>query len=152
MQQVLSFCRLESTSFVDQPHRLRHSAVVVACCCCHLLFAHPISEMSTPDIPADNSDIARLKDDGRSARLSFRRFAEHRLRQELKDKALRICDPQVKAFAECAQEKGLMVVFSCREYHQQVRECLTIHNGEEAWEKYKLENAERLAKMSKMKK
>ena len=74
-------------------------------------------EKPVPGRPAEanTTDFAgRTKDDGRSARLSFRNFAEHGMRREFKDKALQTCSSYVKAFAECAEEKGLLVVWSCR--------------------------------------
>ena len=87
---------------------------------------------------------ARLKELGRGSRLSFRNIAESRLRQDLKEEAMEICDPQIKAFAECSQEKGLMVVFSCHHLFKKVQECLNTHNGEEAWQKYKAEHLDEL--------
>lgn len=90
-----------------------------------------------------------MKDYNRESRLSFRNFAEHQLRQDLKDKAMEICDPQIKAFAACAQEKGLMVVFSCNNLYGQVKECLALHNGEEAWQRYKTEHRDQLEKLAK---
>ena len=88
--------------------------------------------MSKPD-----PENVRLKEMGRESRLSFRNFAEHQMRRELKEKAMEICDPQIKAFAECAQEKGLMVIYSCRHLHKDVQQCLAQHNSEEAWQRYK---------------
>lgn len=38
-----------------------------------------------------------------------------RLREELKEIALKRCDDSVAKFAACAREKGMLVVFSCRE-------------------------------------
>jgi Cytochrome c oxidase biogenesis protein Cmc1 like len=80
---------------------------------------------------------ARLKDSARESRFQFRNIAEHTLRRELKEEALETCDPQVRAFAECAEEKGLMVVVSCRALFKEVNACLAIYNGPEAWEAYK---------------
>jgi Cytochrome c oxidase biogenesis protein Cmc1 like len=101
--------------------------------------------MSNPD---QNNDVAernaRMKDYSRESRLSFRKFAEHQLRRDLKDEALEICKPHVEAFAACAQEKGLMVVFSCKHLHQEVQQCLALHNGEEAWERYKEKHKDKL--------
>ena len=84
---------------------------------------------------------ARLKDLGRGSRLSFKNIAESRLRQDLKEEAMEICDPQIKAFAECSKEKGLMVIFSCNHLFKKINECMSIQNGEEAWERYKKEHA-----------
>ena len=41
-----------------------------------------------------------------------------RLREELKEIALKRCDDSVAKFAACAREKGMMVVFSCREQNR----------------------------------
>jgi hypothetical protein len=97
-------------------------------------------------------EVARQKDSGRASRLSFRNFAEHQLRQELKDKALKQCDAYVRSFAECAEEKGLMVVISCRPHMNEIKACMSIYNGEEAWQKYKEENKDRLERMAKLQK
>ena len=43
-------------------------------------------------------------------------FAEHQLRREFKEKAMKICDVQINAFASCAKEEGVMVVFRCNEF------------------------------------
>ena len=102
----------------------------------HLSILCTEQDMSSEPTP-DAEYKGRTKDLGREARLSFRNIAEHQLRRELKEIALETCDPVIKSFAECSQEKGLMVVFSCREQFKQVNECLNKHNGEEAWQKYK---------------
>jgi hypothetical protein len=60
------------------------------------------------------------------------------------------CRPQVTEFAECAQEKGLMVIFSCNQFHRAVQECLAIHNGEEAWQKYKAANEDEIARRARL--
>ena len=80
---------------------------------------------------------ARIKDSGRESRLSFKKFAEHQLRKELKEIALAKCRDQVQAFGRCAQENGLMVVWTCRPFFKEVNACLAIHNSEEEWQKYK---------------
>lgn len=86
----------------------------------------------------------RLKDSARDSRFSFRNFAEHQLRRELKEEAMEKCDPEIKAFAECANEKGLMVVFSCQALYSKVNECMFKHNGEEAWQAYKEKNQDEI--------
>jgi COX assembly protein 1 len=98
--------------------------------------------MSSSSSEADTA--GRLKDLGRESRLSFRNIAEHQLRRELKEKALEICDPVIKSFAECSQEKGLWVIFSCKEQFKKVNECLNQYNGEEAWQKYKAEHQDEI--------
>ena len=44
---------------------------------------------------------------------------------------------QIKAFAECGKEEGIMVVFRCRDFQASVNECMGVYNSKEAWEKYK---------------
>lgn len=80
---------------------------------------------------------ARIKDSGREGRLSFKKFAEHQLRKELKEISLAKCKDQVQAFGKCAEEKGLMVVWTCQPLFKEVNACLAIHNSEEEWQKYK---------------
>ena len=96
---------------------------------------------SSSDAPTSDStpeaERSRTQSQARESRLSFRNFAEHTLRRELKDEAMEVCDPQIKVFAECAQEQGLAVVYTCRDLFKEVNACMAIHNGEEAWEKYK---------------
>ncbi len=94
------------------------------------------------DIAVENK--ARIKDASRESRLSFRNFAEHQMRREFKEKAIEKCNEPIKAFAECAQEKGLLVVWSCRQLSKEVNKCMAIHNSHEAFDKYKQENADEL--------
>ena len=106
-------------------------------------------EKPVPGRPAEanTTDFAgRTKDDGRSARLSFRNFAEHGMRREFKDKALQTCSSYVKAFAECAEEKGLLVVWSCRGAIGELYECMAEHNSHEAFAKYLEEHKDELEK------
>ena len=37
------------------------------------------------------SNRAQVKDDGRDARLSFRKFAEHKMKREFKEEAIKKC-------------------------------------------------------------
>jgi hypothetical protein len=93
---------------------------------------------------------ARLRDMARESRFNFRNLAEHQLRRELKEVAMETCNPQIKAFAECSQEKGLMVVFSCQSLFREVNKCMQIHNGEEAWQKYKAEHEDEIQRKAKL--
>jgi hypothetical protein len=96
----------------------------------------------------DTAEIAEkarnLKDFDRGERLSFRNRAEHLLRRDMKEQAMESCKLQVQAFAECARENGLWVVYSCRDKLKGVNECLAVHNGEEAWQRYKEAHKEEL--------
>lgn len=73
-------------------------------------------------------------------------FAEHQLRKEFKAEAMKKCDLQIKAFAECGREEGLMVIFKCRDFQRSVNECMAVYNSNERWELYKKENAQDLDK------
>lgn len=68
----------------------------------------------------------------------------------MKEEALEICNAQVKDFAECAQENGLWVIWSCRKQHNAIKQCLSIHNGEEAWERYKEKHAHELEQRARL--
>lgn len=83
---------------------------------------------------------ARLKDSARDSRFRFRNVAEYQMRRELKEAALEQCDEPIKQFAECATDSGIMVVFSCQSTFQKINECMNLHNGEEAWQKYKAQH------------
>ena len=95
--------------------------------------------------PSAEEIRGRIKDAGRESRLSFRNFAEHQLRKEFKEIAMDKCKLQIKAFAECSKEEGVMVVFRCRDFQTAVKECMYTYNSPEAFEKYKLEHHEDLA-------
>jgi hypothetical protein len=105
--------------------------------------------MSSPDEPSPEHK-AKTKELGRGSRLSFKNIAESALRRELKDEAMEICKPQVHDFATCAQERGLMVIFSCQHLHRAVQECLKEHNSEEKWEAYKIANKEEIARRARL--
>mmetsp|Transcript_19323 Transcript_19323/g.53739 ORF Transcript_19323/g.53739 Transcript_19323/m.53739 type:complete len:120 (-) Transcript_19323:394-753(-) len=79
----------------------------------------------------------KIKEYSRQGRLSFRNFAEHQLRNEFKELAMEKCNLQIKAFAECGKEEGLMVIFRCQEFSKDVKECMAVHNSQAAWERYK---------------
>ena len=81
-----------------------------------------------------------MKEAGRDVRLSFRNFAEHQLRREFRHELLSDpskCAIPLKAFAECAKEEGVWVVFNCRDFQRSVNECMSIYNSPQAWEAYK---------------
>eukprot|EP00429_Kryptoperidinium_foliaceum_P010058 CAMPEP_0176001420 /NCGR_PEP_ID=MMETSP0120_2-20121206/113_1 /TAXON_ID=160619 /ORGANISM="Kryptoperidinium foliaceum, Strain CCMP 1326" /LENGTH=106 /DNA_ID=CAMNT_0017333959 /DNA_START=54 /DNA_END=374 /DNA_ORIENTATION=- len=88
-----------------------------------------------------NETAGAIKDAGRESRLSFRKFAEHQLRNEFKQEAMKKCDIQLSAFADCAKTEGLMVIFRCNEFKSAVDECLAAYMSNERWELYKKEHA-----------
>jgi hypothetical protein len=100
--------------------------------------------MSSSAPPSDAERQARSKDFSRESRLSFRKFAEHQLRQDFKQDAIEKCHEPIREFAECAQETGLLVVVKCRHKMKAVNECMAIYNSNEAFEKYKKEHADDL--------
>lgn len=87
---------------------------------------------------------ARVKDASRESRLSFRNRAEHLLRRDMKEDAQETCKPFISKFAECARASGLMVVWTCRDNLKELNKCMELHNGEEAWQKYKAAHKEEL--------
>jgi len=87
---------------------------------------------------------ARVKEYSREGRLSFQKFAEHKLRGEFKAQAMDKCQDSIKAFAECAEKQGLFVVFNCRKFHKEFQECMYEHNSNEAFERYKEEHKNEL--------
>ena len=93
---------------------------------------------------SSTEEKAKMKDYGRDSRLSFKKFGEHQLRREFKDMAIDKCKTEINAFGKCAQENGLMVVWSCRDFNRKLNACMAIHNSHEAFEKYKEENQDAL--------
>jgi Cytochrome c oxidase biogenesis protein Cmc1 like len=87
---------------------------------------------------------AQVKDGGRSDRLAWSKRAELRLREELKEIALKRCDAELSAFAECARAKGLMVVFSCRGQNKAMNACLNQYTNEQSFQQYKQTREEEL--------
>lgn len=103
--------------------------------------------MSSQQQPTNESpNPTQIKDEGRESRLSFRRFAEHKMKREFKEAAIKTCDPHLKAFGQCAQENGLMVVFRCRELNKKINDCMMEHNSEEKFQAYLRENQDELEK------
>ena len=99
---------------------------------------------TTEQQPLSAEQAARIKDAGRDNRLSFRKFGEHQLRREFKEMAVEKCRTEINAFGKCAQESGLMVVWKCRQLNKEIQNCMSVHNSQEAFEKYKLENQDLL--------
>ena len=89
-------------------------------------------------------DRAQVKDDGRDARLSFRRFAEHKMKREFKEAAIKKCEEHLKNFGQCAQENGLLVVFKCRELNKKINECMHEHNSPEKFQEFLKANQDEL--------
>lgn len=90
-----------------------------------------------------------MKDSARASRFSFRNIAESQMKQELREVAMEKCDPQIKEFAMCGQEKGLWVVWSCQKQFKEINDCMRIHNGPEAWEVYKKKHAQEIERKAR---
>lgn len=105
-----------------------------------------MSSSPPPPSPDSAEHKARTKEFSREGRLSFRNFAEHQMRREFKEMAIEQCQEPIREFAQCAQEKGLLVVFSCRHLNKAINDCMAAHNSNEAFEKYKQEHEEDLKK------
>jgi hypothetical protein len=88
--------------------------------------------MSSPDSPAEPVQpvftAADMKQDARDARLSLRKSQEEMLRKRLENIAKEKCNAEIRGFAECAQQEGLWVVWSCREKsnHSEFSICLSL--------------------------
>jgi hypothetical protein len=95
--------------------------------------------------PSSDDELrARSKESAREGRLSFKNRAEDLLRYEMKEDAKEKCKEYIKTFAECAKKEGLFVVFQCRSELKEMNGCMAIHNGPEAWQKYKEAHKEEL--------
>jgi hypothetical protein len=90
----------------------------------------------------------QIKSDGRDSRLTFKNHAESSLRRDLKEESLDKCKPQVKNFAICAEEKGLLVVMSCRKQLRELNKCMELYNSEEAFQAYKEKHSDVLERKS----
>ena len=104
--------------------------------------------MSTPtnDASSRSQSKADNRDYGRDDRLSFRKFAEHKMKREFKEVAIKKCEVPLKNFGQCAQDNGLLVVFKCRDFNKKINECMAEHNSPEAFQKYLEENKDELDK------
>jgi hypothetical protein len=94
------------------------------------------------DTPSPNA--GSMKDTGREGRLSFRKFAENQLRRDFKADAMKKCDLQIGAFAECIKEEGLFAPFKCREIRKDVDECMTVYNSEERFKLFVKDHEEEI--------
>lgn len=108
-----------------------------------------MSSLPPPNQPSAE-DIARMKYDGRESRFSFLNRAEDLLRRDMKEEATQVhCKQQVADFANCAKEQGIYVVFACQSALKTLNACMEIHNGEEAWQRYKEVHKDELEKRSR---
>jgi Cytochrome c oxidase biogenesis protein Cmc1 like len=104
----------------------------------------PPSSADTEPVSSEAEVRARSKETAREGRLSFKNRAQDLLKYELKEDAKEKCKDYIKTFAECAKKEGLLVVFQCRSQLKEMNGCMAIHNGPEAWQRYKEEHKEEL--------
>ena len=64
------------------------------------------------------------------------------LREINNERALSLCEDKLKAFADCAKEKGLMVVVSCRKQNTAMNKCLQSYTNEDAFQEWKKSRGE----------
>lgn len=58
--------------------------------------------------------------------------AENRIMRELKEVAIRACDGQIRALAQCAEGRMLSVVWHCRSHSKAVDACMHEFSKDEA--------------------
>lgn len=92
------------------------------------------------------TDTGSMKDFGREGRLSFRQFAENQMRRDFKADAMKKCDLQIGAFAECIKEEGLLAPLKCREIKSDVNDCMSVYNSEERFKLYVKEHEDEIQK------
>ena len=90
------------------------------------------------------TDAGSMKDTGREGRLSFRNFAENQMRRDFKADAMKKCDLQIGALAECIKDEGLLAPYKCREIQKDVNECMTVYNSEERFRLYVKEHEDEI--------
>lgn len=67
------------------------------------------------------------------------RREEDTLTKATKARALKECDPVVKAFAECATGRTVSVAWACRGQLRSVQECMVQYTGPEPMERVRAE-------------
>ena len=71
------------------------------------------------------------------------------LRKQLQTLAKQMCRDKTEAFGRCAQEKGMMVVFSCRKENREMSDCMDTYYNEAEFQKFALERGYMTAEMQK---
>ena len=78
-----------------------------------------MSELSPSNVEVPTAiGAGEVRHDARNSRLSMKHSQEEDLRKLLLRDARRACDVPIKAFVDCGNEKGLLVIFSCRKQNQ----------------------------------
>mmetsp|Transcript_2328 Transcript_2328/g.4994 ORF Transcript_2328/g.4994 Transcript_2328/m.4994 type:complete len:110 (-) Transcript_2328:307-636(-) len=95
-----------------------------------------MSSASNDTQPTPPRDTGAMKDTGREGRLSFRNFAENQLRKDFKADAMKKCNLQIGALAECIKDEGLFAPFTCRHIQKDVDECMMVYNSSARFKLY----------------
>lgn len=90
------------------------------------------------------TDAGTMKDTGREGRLSFRNFAENQMRRDFKADAMKKCDLQIGAMAECIKDEGIFAPFKCSQIKNDVNECMSVYNSEERFRLYVKEHEDEI--------
>ena len=95
-----------------------------------------------------SDDLQKAKGDNRGVRM-HNPFAlnkkgsearkEQLLREINNERALELCRPKLKEFADCAKANILFVVVACRKQNKAMNDCLSQYTSDEAFEKWKKE-------------
>ena len=88
--------------------------------------------------------------DSLEGRLKWSKRAEMELGKELSQIALKNCKAAVAAFAHCATEEGLMVIFNCQTKNKEMNACLKQYTNEVAYEEYKLKRGREIAEQTRI--
>ena len=93
-----------------------------------------------------SDDLQKAKADGRGTRMKNpfilnKKGTDARREQLLRDinneRALELCRPKLKAFADCAKANNLFVVVACRKQNKEMNDCLSEYTNDEAFEQWK---------------
>merc|ERR1712166_458604 len=69
---------------------------------------------------------ARMESENRDGRLTARKTfpEEKRIMDIVKAEALKKCQPDIAAFAECAKSNNIFVIFNCRGENRKMNDCV----------------------------
>eukprot|EP00898_Chlorokybus_atmophyticus_P003705 jgi/Chlat1/4335/Chrsp29S04489 len=64
---------------------------------------------------------------------------EEALRSKMKNRALQLCDPVIRKYAECATGRTLSIVWACKDSAKDMNDCLHQHTTEQVLDEFKQE-------------
>ena len=99
--------------------------------------------MASKDEQKGNDRGVRMKNPFAPKKRANREEQKDNLLREINnERALSLCKDKLKAFADCAKEKGLMVVVSCRKQNTAMNKCLQSYTNEDAFQEWKKSRGE----------